>query len=202
MRSFGRFAAIRLPPHSLDVKHIYQGKMRILTAILILSFLSSPESAVAADLRLLGSLSEIAPTGLEYRVTKELKVVAYCPDNTCDIIEAPSTIDNEILNDFTLIFLAYASGYIYLKKPFDRSHPFLEQAKGRLPTVIEKRRNRCRGDEIEVASCILNNIANTHSIKIYISRLDEGAKTKVLQNQEERFSVNALRSVRKWLMEQ
>ena len=176
--------------------------MRILTAILILSSFSIPGSALATDLRLLGSLSEIAPTGLEYRVTKELKVVAYCPDNTCDIIEAPSTIDNEILNDFTFMFLAYASGYVYLKKPFDKTRPFLEQAKGRLPKVIEKRRNRCRGDEIEVASCILNNIANTHGIKIYFSRFDEGASTKRLQKQEERLSVNALRSVRKWLMEQ
>ncbi|MGZ6220415.1 MAG: hypothetical protein ACXWMV_10495 [Syntrophales bacterium] len=157
---------------------------------------------MATDLRLLGSLSEIAPTGLEYRVTKELKVVAYCPDNTCDIIEAPSAIDNEILNDFTFIFLAYTSGYIYLKKPFDVSRPFLEQLKRLLPTVIEKRRNRCEGDEIEVASCILINIANTHSIKIYFSRFDEGAKTKFLQNQEERLSVNPLRSVRKWLMMQ
>jgi len=174
----------------------------VLTAILILSFLCSPEIAVATDLRLLGSLSEIAPTGLEYRVTKELKVVTYCPDNTCDIIEAPSAIDNEILNDFTLMFLAYASGYIYLKKPFDKSRPFLEQAKGHLPNVIEKRRNRCRGDEIEVASCILNNIANTHGIRIYFSRFDEGANTRVLQSQEERLSVNKLRSVRKWLMEQ
>lgn len=176
--------------------------MRILTAILILSSFSIPGSALATELRLLGSLSEIAPTGLEYRVTKELKVVAYCPDNTCDIIEAPSTIDNEILNDFTFMFLAYASGYVYLKKPFDKTRPFLEQAKGRLPKVIEKRRNRCRGDEIEVASCILNNIANTHGIKIYFSRFDEGASTKRLQKQEERLSVNALRSVRKWLMEQ
>lgn len=176
--------------------------MRILTSTLILAFLSSPEIAVATDLRLLGSLSEIAPTGFEYRVTIELKVVAYCPDNTCDIIEAPSAIDNEILNDFALMFFAYASGYIYLKKPFDKSRPFLEQVKGRLPSVIEKHRNRCRGDEMELASCILNNIANTHGIKIYFSRSDEGAKTKVLQSLGERLSVNALRLVRKWLMEQ
>jgi len=176
--------------------------MRRLSAILILSSFFSAGTALPTDLRLLGSLSEIAPRGLEYRVTRECKVVAYCPDNTFDIIEAPVTIDNEILNDFTFMFLAYASAYVYLKKPFDKTQPFLEQAEGRLPKVMEKHRSRCRGDEIEVASCILNNIANTHGIKIYFSRFDEGASTKRLQKQEERLSVNALRSVRKWLMEQ
>ncbi len=176
--------------------------MRILTIILISSFLSSAESVVATDLRSLGSLSEIAPTGLEYQVTKDLKVVAYCPDNTCNIIEAPSAIDNSILNDFSLMFLAYASGYSYLKIPFDQTRPFLEQVKGRLPKVIEKHRSSCRGDEIEVASCILTNIAKTHGIKIYFSRFDEGGDAKILENQNEIFSVNTLRSVRKWLTEQ
>jgi hypothetical protein len=100
------------------------------------------------------------------------------------------------------MFLAYASGYIYLKKPFDKSRPFLEEVKGRLPTVIKKYRNQSGGDEMEVASCILSNIPNTHGIKIYFSRFDEGAKTKVLQSRAERLSVNTLRSVGKWLMEQ
>jgi hypothetical protein len=176
--------------------------MRTFTAILIFLFLSLPGSVVAADLRLLGFLSEIAPTGLEYRVTQKLKIVEYCPDNTCNIIEAPASIPKETFNDFVFLFLRYASGYVYLKKPYDKSRPFLEEAKRFLPHVIEKRKQQCQGDELDVVSCILNRMADDHGIKIYFSRFDEGANTKVLQNQEDRLSVNALRSVRKWLMEQ
>ena len=176
--------------------------MRTFTAILIFLFLSSPGSANAADLRPLGFLSEIAPTGLEYRVTQKLKVVEYCPDNTCDIIEAPAGLPNEIFNDFAFLFLSYASGYIYLKKPFDKSRPFLEEAKRFFPHVVERRKHQCRGDELEIVSCILNKMADDYGIKIYFSRFDEGANIKVLQKQEERLSASALRSVRSWLMEQ
>ena len=176
--------------------------MRTLTAMLIFLFLSLPGSVIAADLRLLGFLSEIAPSGLEYQVTQTLKVVQYCPDNTCDIIEAPASIPNEIFNDFAFLFLRYASGYVYLKKPFDKPRPFLEEAKRFLPHVIERRKQQCRGDELEVVSCILNKMADDYGIKIYFSRFDEGANIKVLQKQEERLSASALRSVRSWLMEQ
>ena len=176
--------------------------MRTLTSMLIFLFLFLPGGVIAADLRLLGFLSEIAPSGLEYQVTKTLKVVQYCPENTCDIIEAPASIPNEIFNDFAFLFLRYASGYVYLKKPFDKPRPFLEEAKKFLPHVIERRKQQCRGDELEVVSCILNKMADDHGIKIYFSRFDEGANTKVLQKQNERLSASALRSVRSWLMEQ
>jgi len=176
--------------------------MRTLTAISIFLFLASSGSAIAADMRSLGFLSEIAPSGLEYHVTKKLKTVKYCPDNTCNILEAPASIPNAVFNDFAFLFLSYASGYIYLKEPFDNSRPFLETSKKFLPQVVERRKHHCNGDEFEIASCILNKMAKEYSIKIYFSRFDEGENIKELEKQEEVLSVKVLRSTRSWLMEQ
>ena len=74
--------------------------------------------------------------------------VSFCPDNTCDIIRVPSSTPASVIGDFTLLYLYYASGYIYLK------NFYLVDARPYVPAVLARYSGKCpKSPELATAAC-------------------------------------------------
>ena len=124
--------------------------------------------------------------------------VEFCPDNTCDIIRAPSITTMKILNDFSYLFFYYASGYTYLAISTNQSLPFIQSGSKLAKEIIRRNSGKCKqSDEFELASCVLNNLANENKIQLYFSRYDEGENFESEKNLIESLSVKNLKKIRK-----
>jgi hypothetical protein len=113
------------------------------TAFLLLVLFSS--SALASD-------DLILPAGAEYKSEKTVKVVQYCPDNTCDVFQTSKEIPINDLKEFSALYLYYVSGYVYLRIPVFEMVPFRKKHQSYVRTILEKHADQCPGPELEAAS--------------------------------------------------
>jgi len=125
--------------------------------------------------------------------------VEFCPDNTCEIIRAPSSVQMKRLSDFTYLYLYYASGYTYLAISSNQSDPFIKSGRELANEIVRSNVGSYKQtEELELASCVLNNLAKGNNIHLIFSRYDEGERFESEENLTESLSVNKLNKTRKW----
>jgi hypothetical protein len=105
----------------------------------------------------------------------------------------------ERISDFTYLYLYYASGYTYLAISSNESEPFIKSGAKLARALIRKNAGSCqRNDELELASCVLKNLASAYNIQLFFSRYDEGARGETEENPVEKLSVSKLKKTREW----
>lgn len=102
--------------------------------------------------------------------TYELK---YCPDNTCLIFRGAINQKAE-LADFALLYLGFASSYVYLANDLHGYGVFLDKIDVISGKLIGKYKDGCSGGEYDVVSCTFRNLQRIGDVSVSFSRLDEG----------------------------
>jgi hypothetical protein len=164
-----------------------------------------PADAVTIKLKLSPSLSQndlLLPSDTTTTTEKSKIVIKYCPDNTCDIIEAPASVDKAAFEDFAVLYFSYASGYIYLDKSFDGKTPYRQKSQDKANEIVSRLRRDCNGDDLAVVSCILLRLIRDYKIKIASSRYDEGVEAVAPFEPQEKLSEKKLRAVQDWYKKQ
>lgn len=170
----------------------------VATAVAVLAVGAPAAFAAEPDLlevipTLLAKNPNLKDHGFSVKVLKNDWVISYCPDNTCDVIRAPKQVSREVLGDFTLLWLYYASGYIYLKGFVQVDAPPLVAA------ALDRRSGGCRREsEFVLASCVLSTIAESNKIRLAFRRSDEGATVENRETIKESLSEARIREVKAW----
>lgn len=144
----------------------------------------------------------LLPSEAILSVDKNRTLIRYCPDNTCNIIEAPPSVDKVAFKDFSVLFFSYASGYIYLDKSFDGKTPFRYRSQKKVREIISRLRQGCDGDDLAIVSCIMQRLARDHEIKTGFSRFDEGVEAITPYNPRVQYSLKNLRAIQDWYKKQ
>jgi hypothetical protein len=171
---------------------------------LIVAGLAPSAPAAATEPEVLGLLPQLlasAPYSAKnsFRVSKGDKGwrMLYCPDNTCDVIRADLRMPRADLGDFALLYLYYASDYIYLK------NFYYTEAKPHVGRVLARRSNGCPSDsEYATASCALLRLAKAHGISLAFRRSDEGQTAESPVKLQDRLSANAIEATKRWQIDQ
>jgi hypothetical protein len=178
-------------------------RWHLITALAVVLTGASP-SAPARDPDLLEVIPQLLAKieGLEHhgfraRHLKDGWAVHYCPDNTCDVIRAPTGVPRQVIGDFSLLWLYYVSSYIYLKRFYETdARPFvigvMERRAGNCPTQPEYAR----------ASCVLTSMANEFNIRLGFRRSDEGATVENRLDAKDELSAANIARVKEWQLEQ
>ena len=110
-------------------------------------------------------------------IKTEKKVVRYCPDNLCLLIESPGGTKSDLLYEFAVMYFFYEADF-----PEFRNKEYL------LPTGVNPRSkfkataiqlldryasDHC-ADSQDKGICVLRYLREKHGIKTYFSRSDEG----------------------------
>ena len=134
---------------------------------------------------------------LTAQVRGEIRVISYCPDNTCEVFSAPAKTSEGNLAEFALAYLFYASGYTYLEA-------FVRGAgQSEAHSILDRERGTCASsDQIELASCVLQSLARRHSISVTLVRQDEGARIQTPVRLKAELAVSQLRRTEAWRSEQ
>lgn len=99
-------------------------KLTIISSLFVIMFFCV-SIVFANDFDSLKTLKILLGDNLTFKETATQKAIEYCPDNTCNLIKTPKSVPTQTLSDFAFLYIFYASGYIYIKKPYDGSVPFL-----------------------------------------------------------------------------
>ena len=173
-------------------------RLRVAAIPLIMAMLACAAFGAETDLlqvipNLLAKNSNLEHHGFSAKHLKNGWVVSYCPDNTCDVIRAPKDASRAALGDFTLLWLNYASGYIYLQRFVETdAPPYVHE-------VLERRSGSCpRTPELTLASCVLSNMAESNKLRLSFRRSDEGATVDTPKGIRESLSETRLSEVRAW----
>jgi len=126
-------------------------------------------------------------------VNKEL-VYRYCPDNTCEEIMSDKN-NYKNLNEFSLLYFYYASGYVYLKMN-NNGGSFIETAQKHVKNIVTNDK-QCGGDEYQVASCIMLRLLRSGITGISI-RYDENIESKMVLNLKKLSSIDNLHRIVSW----
>jgi hypothetical protein len=174
-------------------------KLAIISSLFVVMFVHV-SLAFANDFDSLKTLKILLGDNLTFKETVTHKVIEYCPDNTCNLIKSPKSVPTQTLSDFAFLYIFYASGYIYIKKPYDDSVPFLESGKKIIPHIIARNEKGCNNSsDLKNISCILLSMYKSSNIKLYFSRFDEGQDSVSLINHKEELSTESLVKTKKWL---
>jgi len=123
--------------------------------------------------------------------------VSYCPDNTCEIIKAPSAANAQDLADFTFLYLYYASGYVYLEDFC------LKGGKLNAAMILESHKDHCSATgEFGKASCVLGKLARRTGVSLSFGRKDLGQYGEQAEDIQEALAERSISSVKKWQMDQ
>jgi len=142
--------------------------------------------------QLLAKNDSVVEHGFKVARTKTQWVVTYCPDNTCDVIRAPLQTPRQGIGDFALLWLYYASGYIYLEQFEVDAQPLVE-------STIERYSKDCPASTEEArAACVLSALATRSNVRLAFRRSDEGATGEQKVDPKEKISVDAIRQTKKW----
>jgi hypothetical protein len=142
---------------------------------------------------LLAKNTNLEHHGFSARLLKNDWVISYCPDNTCDVIRAPKQVSRAVLGDFSLLWLYYASGYIYLKGFIEIDAPPLVAA------ALDRRSGGCRREpEFALASCVLSTMAESNKIRLAFRRSDEGGTVEGRKTIKESLSEARIGEIRAW----
>jgi hypothetical protein len=142
--------------------------------------------------RLLAKSERIETHGFRVTRTKSQWVITYCPDNTCGVFRAPLKTPREAIGDFALLWLYYASGYIYLEN-------FESDAEALVASTLERYSMKCPpSSEEATASCVLTSLAKQHNIRLAFRRSDEGATGEWKVALTEELSPEAISQTKLW----
>jgi hypothetical protein len=167
---------------------------------LLLTILASTPSVAGPDpdmLQLIPQLLDRTP-GLESPAFKAKKgskewEVSFCPDNTCDVIRAPRSTPASVIGDFSLLYLYYASGYIYLKRFC------LVDARPYVPVVLARYSGKCpKSPELATAACVMKGLVTQHAIRLSFRRSDEGHTGESILDPNKEFSEAHLIKIKAW----
>ena len=166
--------------------------------VISIAILPSPASTAEPDLlqvipKLLAENHDLEDPGFSAKLRKGGWVVSYCPDETCDVIRAPRGVSREVMGDFALLWLYYASGYVYLKRFVEIDAPPYARA------VLQRRSGSCPQErELTLASCVLSTLARDNKLRPSFRRSDEGATVETPRTINESLSEARIREVRAW----
>jgi hypothetical protein len=143
--------------------------------------------------QLLAKNKELAHHGFSSRQLEKEWVISYCPDNTCDVIRAPKRVPRKVLGEFSLLWLYYASGYVYLKRFHEvDAPPFVAE-------VLERHIQGCvKESEYAMASCVLTRMAVENKIRLAFRRYDEGGVFEGPNDAKAYLSEARIREVNAW----
>ena len=167
-------------------------------AILLATALGLSFSAHAAQPDTLSVLPKLLANehllthGFKAQRTKAQWVVTYCPDNTCDLFRAPASVDRVAIGDFSVLWLYYATGYIYLERFEKDARPLVRETLERYSAVCPPT------SEEQTASCVLTGLAKSHRIRLAGRRSDEGQTGEWREGISEKLSAEAIRSTKLW----
>lgn len=123
--------------------------------------------------------------------------VRYCPDNTCEIFRAPKSNSDDLYN-FVNLYLYYSSGYVYLLMPTENNVHFLIYVRPRVNEIVKQYQGICSGSELEMASCILNNMSTNSEIKVFSLRYDEKTKIESKVDLSKDLNITNLQAIQSW----
>lgn len=155
--------------------------MRLLRLVLFIwvSLLFGQSYAESSDVKLL--LFETLQPILAEKHNEGKRIIRYCPDNLCLLIESPGNIRSDLLYEFSILFFFYEADF-----------PEFRQSEYLLPTGVNPRdkfgeiapkllkkyvHNSCEDSQNE-SVCVLQRIRSEYGIKTYFTRIDEGYSIK------------------------
>jgi hypothetical protein len=134
------------------------------------------------------------------RRSNNLHIIEFCPDNTCEVIKSPDTNKLKDIKDFTYLYIYYASGLTLLATSTNDNAPFFISGNKIATQILKNHAETCsQNTELELASCVLNNMARNNNITISFFRYDEGKQNVSRQNIESELSLKTLKNNRAWL---
>ena len=143
------------------------------------------------------TLNKPGSTTISVVKTSSGQEVHYCPDNTCDVFKAPASALPRAVADFAFAYIFYASGYTYLENFVTNT------GSSHSKVILSRNRSSCaEAQELELASCVLRNLAQQQSIRVFQVREDEGTRTEKAVGLRAALSVPALERTRAWQLEQ
>jgi hypothetical protein len=100
----------------------------------------------------------------------------FCPDNTCDFIEARKSTPMEAILDFGFLYVYFFSDFYVLKDWRIKDEPTVTSK-----AILEKLEYMsCKqGSDQEKALCILRKLSKDYQIQIYDVRYDEKERNTV-----------------------
>ena len=123
----------------------------------------------------------------------DILYVRFCPDRTCVEIQEPRTGSLEVLEDFTVAYLYYASESTALREFV--SSGAREDARA----IVGRFADRCGSSvELERASCALSVLSATGHLRALAIRSDEGAEVRTPIDLTNELSVDRLNEVQRW----
>ncbi len=173
--------------------------MKYWIVFLIIALISTPSVAASdEDLlplipRLLAKTPGLNSSSFQAERGDKEWQISFCPDNTCDVIRLPRGTPASVVGDFTLLYLYYASGYIYLKN-FYRI-----DARPYVPAVLARYSAACpKSLELAAAACVMSDLATQYSIRISDRRFDEGHTEETIIDPKKELSEVHLRETKSW----
>lgn len=146
--------------------------MRWLVVLTVLSVFAS--EIVTAEVYNSRELLATAPEGPIVMKREHVHwVVQYCPDNTCDLLEISTLVNESDVRRLALGFFVYFSSYAYLRKWQEDVHEN-EAIQVEIQYLISK---ECPIQNAkELVECRLRELSNTQKVAIFFVRFDEGNK--------------------------
>ncbi len=111
------------------------------------------------------------------KISGEIVELRYCPDNTCEIFIANKKQQKELAH-FTLLYLSYASSYVYLDKNMHGNGIFIEIVGDHANSLLTQYGNDCAGDKLDIINCSLLKLYTKGMIIVDFIRFDEGEERR------------------------
>ena len=151
-----------------------------------------PNIACANEVNSVQALQIMIKTNLKIKANDTHKFIEYCPDQTCEIIQAPISTWYQSIGDFSYLYLYYFSPYDALKKTSDESEPFRKAGTKYIKDITKRNRGECEEkDDKDLASCILRTMSSKNNIQIYSSRHEKGIENLTPLNLREILKTNS-----------
>jgi hypothetical protein len=121
----------------------------------------------------LTQLTATFPKSVQFKNRGKVRVLEFCPDNTCHGFSASYRVPKATLRDFAFLYIYYYSDYYAL--PEWRAK---EQVKHTAELVLSRPQYRSckRGNDRESARCVLLDLSRRAGIKLLFIRYDEGQR--------------------------
>ena len=127
---------------------------------------------VAAQMQPLVALEAAFPNSVSVSREDRLEV-EFCPDNTCDVFRAKSTVPPGVMADVVFLYLFYESDFYVLKswRSSSRASKIVGEIGGRYKVV------ECGDSTIQRDHCLLHELIRKYNIDVYYGRYDESERT-------------------------
>lgn len=110
---------------------------------------------------------------------ENVQSIEFCPDNTCDLFVAATSVSNQALGDFIYLYLYFFSDYNFLSEWRDRSDATFVAQK----IIGDSKYKRCKqSDNVKTARCIALNLSRNSRIQLFSVRYDEEVRTVERKN--------------------